>query len=125
MPTINDSRHTLRAFTSRRVCAITGLTPRQLQYWDERGFVSPSLRRRKGPGRRRLYDFRDLVSLRVAADLRHGGIPLQLIRDVVDHLRELDYEDPVSEIRSEDGRLYFREAGTVREDTGRRRRPST
>jgi uncharacterized protein (DUF433 family) len=82
--------------------------------------VSPSLRRRKGPGRRRLYDFRDLVSLRVASDLRREGISLQLIRRVVAHLRGLDYSDPLAQLRfwTDEGHLYFAEAGTVRE--GRR-----
>jgi hypothetical protein len=37
-----------RAFTSEKVRALTGLTPRQLQYWDEQKFLSPSLRRRRG-----------------------------------------------------------------------------
>jgi DNA-binding transcriptional MerR regulator len=112
-----EGRHSVRAFTSRKVCGLTGLSPRQLQYWDERGFVSPSLRRRKGPGRRRLYDFRDLVSLRVASDLRREGISLQLIRSVVDHLRDLDYANPLSELRFwvDKGRLDFSEADTVRE----------
>jgi DNA-binding transcriptional MerR regulator len=106
-----------RAFTSEKVRALTGLSPRQLQYWDEQKFLSPSLRRRAGKGRRRLYDFRDLVSLRVAADLRRVGVSLQLIRAAVSHLRDLDYEHPLSELRfwEVNGRLYFEEAGTVRE----------
>jgi DNA-binding transcriptional MerR regulator len=106
-----------RAFTSEKVRALTKLTPRQLQYWDEQGFLSPSLRRKRGKGRRRLYDFRDLVSLRVAADLRHQGVSLQLIRRAVEHLRELDYRHPLSELKfwQMGGKLYFEEAGTVRE----------
>jgi DNA-binding transcriptional MerR regulator len=106
-----------RAFTSEKVRALTGLSPRQLQYWDEQKFLSPSLRRQAGKGRRRLYDFRDLVSLRVAADLRRVGVSLQLIRTAVAHLRGLDYEHPLSELRfwEVNGRLYFEEAGTVRE----------
>jgi DNA-binding transcriptional MerR regulator len=106
-----------RAFTSEKVRVLTGLTPRQLQYWDERRFLSPSLRRRRGKGRRRLYDFRDLVSLRVAADLRREGVPLQLIRGAVEHLRGLDYQHPLSEVRfwHENGKLYFEESGTIRE----------
>lgn len=111
-----------RAFTSEKVRALTSLSPRQLQYWDEKGFLSPSLRRKRGKGRKRLYDFRDLVSLRVAADLRREGISLQLIRQAVEHLRTLDYDRPLSEIRfwQVDGRLYFEEADTIREA----RRPS-
>ncbi len=82
---------TIRAFGAHRVRELTGLSFRQLQYWDERGFVRPTLssgRRRA----RRLYAFRDVVALRVAAQLRRQGVSLQLIRKVHDHLRQLDYE---------------------------------
>ena len=70
---------TIRAFSRDRVQALTGLSARQLQYWDERGFLKPSLSsgRRRG---RRLYDFRNLVALRVAAELRGQGISLQIGR---------------------------------------------
>jgi DNA-binding transcriptional MerR regulator len=116
--TVTDLEHLeQRAFTSEKVRALTGLSPRQLQYWDERRFLSPSLSRRRGKGRRRLYDFRDLVSLRVAADLRREGVSLQLIRGAVEHLRGLDYQHPLSELKfwREDDNLYFEESGTIRE----------
>jgi DNA-binding transcriptional MerR regulator len=114
MPMVADN--SLRAFTSEKVRALTGVSPRQLQYWDEEGFLSPSLRRSEGKGRRRLYTFRDLVSLRVVVELRRAGVSLQLIRRVVDHLRNLDYDHPLTEIRfwAVDGQLYFREAETIR-----------
>jgi uncharacterized protein (DUF433 family) len=110
----------LQAFTADRVRALTGLTLRQLQYWDEQAFVRPSLTARQGRGRKRLYSFRDLVSLKVAAQLRRHGISLQQIRKVNAHLRKLDYRTPLAELRFfvDDGRLYFEESGTVR--TGRR-----
>ena len=116
-----DNPGAVRAFTADKVRRLTGLSARQLQYWDEQGFLSPSLsRRRAGRGRRRLYDFRDLVSLRVAADLRSNLVPLQEIRRAAKHLRTLDYEHPLSELRfwEVNGRLYFEEAGTYR--SGRR-----
>jgi len=110
---------TIRAFGAHRVRELTGLSFRQLQYWDERGFVRPTLssgRRRA----RRLYAFRDVVALRVAAQLRRQGVSLQLIRKVHDHLRQLDYEKPLAELRFwlHEGQLYFSEADTVR--AGRR-----
>lgn len=109
--------HRWRAFTARKVIDLTGLTRRQLQYWDEQKFLSPSISSRSGRGRLRLYNFGDLVSLRAAADLRRGGISLQLIRKVVAHLHELDYKQPLAELRfnAVDGHLYFVEADTVRE----------
>lgn len=99
------------AFTAERARALTGLTPRQLQYWDEQHFIGPSLTKRKGRGRKRLYSFRDLVALKVAAKLRET-FSLQLIRAVSDHLRSLDYGAPLAELQFAivDDRLYFREA---------------
>ena len=43
-------------FSSADVVALTGITPRQLQWWDERGIVAP-----EREGRRRLYSLDDLA----------------------------------------------------------------
>jgi hypothetical protein len=43
----------IQAFTAERVRALTGLSLRQLQYWDEQGFIRPSLTARQGRGRKR------------------------------------------------------------------------
>ena len=104
------------AFTAERVRLLTGLTLRQLQYWDERDFVRPSLTARQGRGRKRLYSFQDLVAIRVAADLRREGVSLQEIRKVADHLRALDYSKPLAEITfiAHGGHLYFKESNTWR-----------
>jgi uncharacterized protein (DUF433 family) len=112
-----DDHYAWRAFTADRVSALTGLSKRQLQYWDEQQFLTPSISRKGGRGRMRLYNFRDLVSLRAAAELRRDGISLQLIRKVAKHLQGLDYREPLAEVRcwSAAGRLYFAEADTVRE----------
>lgn len=110
----------IRAFPEAQARALAGLSKRQLQYWDERDFIRPGLAARQGRGRPRLYSFRDLVSLRVAASLLRGGISLQKIRKVVEHLRTLDYDHPLTELKFWvcDGELYFEEAATVR--AGRR-----
>jgi uncharacterized protein (DUF433 family) len=110
----------IQAFTAERVHSLAGLSLRQLQYWDERGFLHPSLSARQGRGRMRLYSFRDLVSLKVAAQLRSHGISLQQIRKVDAHLRKLSYRAPLSELRFfiAGDQLFFEEAGTLRE--GRR-----
>lgn len=110
----------VRAFSADKVRRLTGLTERRLQYWDERDFLSPSVSHRNGRGRRRLYSFRDLISLRVATELRNQGVSLQEIRRAVAHLRSLDYAHPLAELRfvQVNGRLYFQEAGTTR--AGRR-----
>ena len=44
------------SFTSNEVVALTGITPRQLQWWDERGLVVPARQ-----GHRRLYSMEDVA----------------------------------------------------------------
>jgi len=70
-------------FTSRDVVELTGITPRQLQWWDERGIVVP-LRE----GHRRLYSFEDLSEIAVICQLRRKGFSLQRVRKVVRFLQK-------------------------------------
>ncbi len=69
-------------FTSRDVVALTGITPRQLQWWDERGIVVPARQ-----GHRRLYSFEDLSEVAVICELRRKGFSLQRVRKVVRFLQ--------------------------------------
>ena len=65
-------------FTSTEVMARTGITARQLQWWDERGIVRPARQ-----GHRRLYSLDDLAEVAVICDLRRRGFPLQRVRKVM------------------------------------------
>ncbi|MGQ0813194.1 MAG: DUF433 domain-containing protein [Gemmatimonadota bacterium] len=80
----------LVAFTAEQVCRITGLTARQLRYWDATEFFSPTLVdgfRRRAFGR--IYSFSDVVGLRSIAVLRNEhGVPLQELRRVGSWLKE-------------------------------------
>jgi len=78
----------MEGFGSRTVSDITGLSPRQIDYWDRTHFIKPSLMGSSGKGTRRLYDFLDLVQFRVAASLRSQGISLQKIRKCTAYLRK-------------------------------------
>jgi DNA-binding transcriptional MerR regulator len=66
------------SFTSAEVMAQTGITARQLQWWDERGIVVPARE-----GHRRLYSIDDLAEVAVICDLRHRGFSLQRVRQVM------------------------------------------
>lgn len=69
-------------FTSLEVVKLTGITPRQLQWWDERGIVTP-----QREGRRRMYSEEDLAEVAVICALRRKGFPLQRIRSVMKFLQ--------------------------------------
>jgi len=67
-----------RQFTTNEVIALTGLTGRQLQWWDERGLVTPERQ-----GHRRIYNWNQLVTAAVICQLRRRGFSLQRIRKVI------------------------------------------
>jgi DNA-binding transcriptional MerR regulator len=75
-------------FTSLQAGRFTGCTGNQLRYWDKIGLVKPSIQATRGrPGVRRLYSFRDLVSLKVVKSLLDGGMSLQRVRRAFEYLR--------------------------------------
>jgi DNA-binding transcriptional MerR regulator len=67
---------------------IVGVSLRQIQYWDERGFIRPSVRPAGGRGTKRLYSFHDLICLKVVKDLTHYGLSLDKVRRCLRPLRE-------------------------------------
>lgn len=72
-------------FSSEEVAELGGVTPRQLQWWDERGVVSP-----QHHGHRRRYRLEELIEVAVIAELRSKAFSLQKIRKVLRFLqREL------------------------------------
>lgn len=75
-------------FTAQQATQLTGCTHHQLRYWDRVNLVSPSVQGTGGrPGIRRLYNFRDLVALRVVRSLLDNGMSLQRVRRAWDYLR--------------------------------------
>lgn len=90
----------LVAFTAEHVCRLTGLSKRQVRYWDETGFFSPTLideHRSRAFGR--IYSFRDVVGLRTIANLRNKHkVPLQELRRVGAWLQR-EHETPWSSLR--------------------------
>lgn len=73
----------LERLTSREVVVLTGITPRQLQWWDERGIVVPARE-----GHRRLYSMEDVAEVAVICDMRRRGFSLQRMRKVVRFLQK-------------------------------------
>jgi DNA-binding transcriptional MerR regulator len=71
-----------RQFTSNDVIALTGITARQLQWWDERGIVAPGRQ-----GHRRIYSWDELVTVAVIRQLRRRGFSLQRMRKVIGFLQ--------------------------------------
>ena len=67
-----------RQFTTSEVIALTGITGRQLQWWDERRLVTPNRQ-----GHCRIYSWDQLVTAAVICQLRRRGFSLQRMRKVI------------------------------------------
>lgn len=89
------------AIPDKRAAKLARITMRQLRYWEQKGLVTPSIKRQVSPRNTvRLYGFQDLVELLVAAELRHRpGISLQHIQRLVTYLHQRGFETPLSELR--------------------------
>jgi DNA-binding transcriptional MerR regulator len=89
----------METFDSKTVSRIVGVSLRQIQYWDEQGFIRPSVKTAGGRGTKRLYSFSDLVQLKVVKDLGEHGLSLQKIRRCLRHLRD-SFPEPTQPLQS-------------------------
>jgi DNA-binding transcriptional MerR regulator len=88
-------------FTSHEVIRLTGITPRQLQWWDERGVV-----RADRQGHRRLYSLNQLSEMAVISELRRKGFSLEGVRKVMRFL-DREFGKGLAEIMSQDSELHL------------------
>lgn len=79
-------------YTSREVAALTGLTARQLQWWDARRLFKPAVapyRTAAGGFTERRYSPFDVLELQVLADLRRRGFSVPRLRRLLSTLRDV------------------------------------
>jgi len=75
-------------FRGPQVCAIVGITYRQLDYWARTDLLRPSVTEARGSGSQRRYSYLDLVQLKVIKRLLDAGVSLRQARRAIDCLRE-------------------------------------
>jgi DNA-binding transcriptional MerR regulator len=79
-------------YSSREVAGLTGLTARQLQWWDSRRLFTPAVaphRTEAGGFTERRYTPLDVLELQVLADLRRRGFSIPRLRRLLATLREV------------------------------------
>ena len=76
-----------QSFSGSQAAQIAGITYRQLDYWARTNLIRPSLTDAKGSGSRRIYEYRDLLELKVIKQLLDAGIKLESVREVFNYLR--------------------------------------
>jgi DNA-binding transcriptional MerR regulator len=77
-------------YSSREVASLTGLSARQLQWWDANRVIKssvPSYPTEKGGFTERRYTSTEVLELMVLADLRRRGFSIARIRRLIDVLR--------------------------------------
>lgn len=97
-------------FSSKTVSRVVGVSLRQIQYWDEQGFIRPSIRAASGRGSKRVYSFADLVKLKVVKDLSDYGLSVRRIRTCLHHLKDYSPagESPTTSLKYlTDGKKVF------------------
>jgi DNA-binding transcriptional MerR regulator len=88
-------------FTSNEVVILTGITPRQLQWWDERGVVKP-----EREGHRRVYSMNQLTEVAVICQLRRKRFSLQAVRKVLRFLGR-EFGKSLAEIVDRDSDIHL------------------
>jgi DNA-binding transcriptional MerR regulator len=79
-------------YSSREVAQLTGLTARQLQWWDARRLFTPAIashRTAAGGFTERRYTPMDVLELQVLADLRRRGFSIPRMRRILATLRDI------------------------------------
>jgi DNA-binding transcriptional MerR regulator len=74
-------------FRGPQVCAVVGITYRQLDYWARTGLLRPSIADATGSGSQRRYSYGDVLELKVIKRLLDAGLKLQQARQAVECLR--------------------------------------
>lgn len=75
---ITDRLNGAEAFTSAEVARATGITLRQLQWWDEKGYIKPIYGQ---IAHVRLYSKKQVETIKQMVKLRKAGVSLRCLRE--------------------------------------------
>lgn len=75
-------------FRGPQVCAVVGITYRQLDYWARTNLLRPSIADARGSGSQRRYSYNDLLELKVIKNLLDAGVSLRSARTAIEYLRQ-------------------------------------
>lgn len=105
----------ISAFTEEQVERLTGISKRQLRYWDKTDFFTPAfVSENRRVAYSRIYSFTDVASLRVLNALRNQyRVPLQHLRAVAKELPQMSTDKwTKTELFVLNRRVVFAEPGT-------------
>jgi DNA-binding transcriptional MerR regulator len=94
-----------------QVCAVVGITYRQLDYWARTDLLRPSISEAKGSGTQRLYSYSDLLQIKVIKRLLDSGISLRSARRAIDCLRSSGDDVASANLVIDEGRTVLARSG--------------
>ncbi len=77
-------RKSLPLFSIRIVTTLTGLTPRQIRYYEEKELITPS----RSKGKQRLFSYNDVDRLMEIKALKDKGLNIAGIKEVLEMKNE-------------------------------------
>jgi DNA-binding transcriptional MerR regulator len=77
----------MQGFSGPKVCRLTGVTYRQLDYWARTNLVTPSIAAAAGSGSKRTYAYGDVLEVKVIKSMLDAGLALARARQAVECLR--------------------------------------
>ena len=84
---VRMTENTITGFSGPKVCRLSGVTYRQLDYWARTGLVTPSVTPATGSGSKRAYSYGDVLEVKVIKSLLTSGVSLSRARQAVECLR--------------------------------------
>jgi len=72
---------------NKEAAQITQLSERQILSWSEKGLILSTNENDIRQGRKRLYDFTNLIEIRVAKVLTEAGLGIRAVKNILDRTR--------------------------------------
>ena len=122
--TQNENREIAGSFSSHQAADIVGISYRMLDHWVSKvEILQPSLENGEGSGRRRRFNYQDLLKLRIIKSLRDSGIALQKIHEAFEAARHLGIDVTRSSVAVEKKRVFVHVDNEIFELKGQAAQP--
>ena len=108
---MGDPKALADGYRGPQVCAVVGITYRQLDYWARTDLLTPSISEARGSGTQRLYSYSDLLQIKVIKRLLDSGISLRSARRAIACLRSSGDDVASANLVIDEGRTVLAHSG--------------
>lgn len=94
-----ENTNKYKGFSTNKVTDMTGVSARQLRWWEAQRLIKPGALPGRKAGQTRRYTLQDLICIIMVKALRDRGVSLQKIRKSVDRIKDTGVQNPLSQLR--------------------------